>query len=52
MAEVLAAKDRQMAAPTFMPDGLYLTKIAYPAEFAIPAPWLQNSWLPDSVTGA
>ena len=52
MAQVLAAKDRQMAAPTFMPDGLYLTKIAYPEEFAIPAPWLQNSWLPESVTGA
>jgi tRNA pseudouridine38-40 synthase len=52
MAEVLAAKDRQMAAPTFMPDGLYLTKITYPKEFAIPAPWLKNSWLPDSITGA
>ncbi|QWD63277.1 tRNA pseudouridine(38-40) synthase TruA [Polynucleobacter sp. MWH-UH2A] len=51
MAEVLAAKDRQMAAPTFMPDGLYLVKIAYPQEFAIPEPWLKNSWLPDSVTG-
>jgi tRNA pseudouridine38-40 synthase len=52
MAEVLAAKDRQTAAPTFMPDGLYLAKITYPQEFAIPGPWLKNSWLPDSVTGA
>ena len=43
MAEVLAAKDRQMAAPTFMPDGLYLAKITYPPEFAIPGPWLKNS---------
>jgi len=52
MAEVLAAKNRQMAAPTFMPDGLYLAKIAYPEEFAIPAPWLKNSWFPDGVIGA
>lgn len=49
MAEVLVAKDRQLAAPTFMPDGLYLAKITYPPEFAIPDPWLKNSWLPDSV---
>ena len=46
MAEVLAAKDRKMAAPTFMADGLYLVKVSYPEEFAIPAPWLANSWLP------
>ena len=51
MAEVLAAKNRQMAAPTFMPDGLYLAKIAYPEEFAIPGPWLKNSWFPDGVIG-
>jgi tRNA pseudouridine38-40 synthase len=46
MVEVLTAKDRKMAAPTFMPDGLYLAKITYPEEFGIPAPWLENSWLP------
>jgi tRNA pseudouridine38-40 synthase len=51
MAELLAAKDRHFAAPTFMPDGLYLTKIAYPEEFDIPAPWIENSWLPAKVTG-
>jgi tRNA pseudouridine38-40 synthase len=51
MAQLLAAKDRHHAAPTFMPDGLYLSKIAYPPEFEIPAPWLKNSWLPDRVTG-
>ena len=51
MGELLAAKNRQLAAPTFMPDGLYLSKIAYPEEFAIPAPWLENSWLPAGVTG-
>lgn len=52
MAEVLAARDRKVAAPTFMPDGLYLAKICYPEEFGIPDPWLKNSWLPDSLIGA
>jgi tRNA pseudouridine38-40 synthase len=51
LAEVLAAKNRQVAAPTFMADGLYLAKIAYPEEFQIPGPWLENSWLPASVIG-
>ncbi len=51
MGELLAARNRQPVAPTFMPDGLYLSKIAYPEEFAIPAPWLENSWLPATVTG-
>ena len=46
MSEVLTAKDRRVAAPTFAPDGLYLVKIAYPGEFAIPEPLLENSWLP------
>ena len=46
MKEVLDARDRSMAAPTFSPDGLYLAKITYPQEFEIPAPWLENSWLP------
>jgi tRNA pseudouridine38-40 synthase len=51
MAEVLQAKNRHLAAPTFMADGLYLAKIAYPEEFAIPQPWLENSWLPAQVLG-
>jgi tRNA pseudouridine38-40 synthase len=49
MAEVLAAKDRSIAAPTFSPAGLYLAQIAYPAEFNIPNPYLTNSWLPKSL---
>jgi len=46
MAEVLAARSRDAAAPTFMPDGLYLAKIDYdpkwglPQEPAHPLPWL------------
>jgi len=49
MAEVLEAKSRQLAAPTFSPDGLYLAKVGYPPEYLIPDPWLQHSWLPSEV---
>jgi tRNA pseudouridine38-40 synthase len=52
MGQLLAARDRRLAAPTFMADGLYLAKIAYPELFEIPGPWLQNSWLPSQVIGA
>jgi len=37
LADVLASRDRNRAAPTFMPDGLYLAQVGYPAEFAVPA---------------
>ncbi len=43
---VLNSRDRDAAAPTFMPDGLYLAKIGYdpkwglPQEDALPLPWL------------
>jgi tRNA pseudouridine38-40 synthase len=46
MAEVLAARSRDIAAPTFMPDGLYLATIDYdpkwglPQEAVPPLPWL------------
>ncbi|MEQ5844029.1 tRNA pseudouridine(38-40) synthase TruA [Paraburkholderia acidicola] len=36
LAEVLAGKDRSRAAPTFMPDGLYLAQVGYPEAFAVP----------------
>jgi tRNA pseudouridine38-40 synthase len=38
MAEVLASRDRESAAPTFMPDGLYLAQVGYPEHFEVPAP--------------
>ncbi|WP_148715848.1 tRNA pseudouridine(38-40) synthase TruA [Chitinolyticbacter meiyuanensis] len=35
MAELLATRDRSAAAPTFMPDGLYLAGVSYPSEFGL-----------------
>lgn len=45
VAEVLALRDRSRAAPTFMPDGLYLARVDYPDTWALPQesrswPWL------------
>ncbi|HEY5762000.1 MAG TPA: tRNA pseudouridine(38-40) synthase TruA [Rhodocyclaceae bacterium] len=37
VAEVLAEKDRRLAAPTFAPDGLYLSGVAYDAHWGLPA---------------
>ncbi len=34
--EILAAKDRRAASTTEKPNGLYLTKVFYPAEFDLP----------------
>ena len=36
MDELLTHKDRTRAAPTFMPDGLYLSYIRYPSRFDLP----------------
>lgn len=36
MAAVLAGRDRDQAAPTFSPDGLYLAKIDYDARWCLP----------------
>jgi len=47
--ELLAGKDRSQAAPTFMPDGLYLAKIDYdsawklPQEEANPLAWFERN---------
>ena len=49
LAEVLEAKSRQLAAPTFSPDGLYLARVGYPLKYQIPTPWLAHSWLPAEV---
>ncbi len=34
---LLAARDRRLAPPTFMADGLYLTGVGYPPEFDVPS---------------
>jgi tRNA pseudouridine38-40 synthase len=36
LQELLESRDRSRAAPTFMPDGLYLAKIAYDAKWDLP----------------
>ncbi len=36
MAELLAARDRRLAAPTFAPDGLYLAGVEYDPAFGLP----------------
>lgn len=36
MSDILAAKDRTKAAATAKPHGLYMVKVTYPEEFAIP----------------
>ena len=36
LKELLASRDRSRAAPTFMPDGLYLAKIDYDAKWGLP----------------
>jgi len=46
MQEVLESRSRDVAAPTFMPDGLYFAKVEYdprwqlPQETSAPLPWL------------
>ena len=37
IGELVSLRDRTKAAPTFMPDGLYLTHVQYDAKFDLPA---------------
>lgn len=46
---VLEAKNRQLASPTFMADGLYLLRVGYPDQFKIPEPNWANSFLPQTL---
>ncbi len=46
MAEVLAARDRDAAAPTFAPDGLYFVGPVYDAAFGLPRDAAAADWLP------
>lgn len=38
ISELLAARDRRLAAPTFAPHGLYLTGVDYDPQWGLPAP--------------
>jgi tRNA pseudouridine38-40 synthase len=45
VADVLAARDRAAAAPTFDPCGLYLTRVEYDPAFEVPrTPDLMPTW--------
>ncbi|MFL6668331.1 MAG: tRNA pseudouridine(38-40) synthase TruA, partial [Burkholderia ambifaria] len=46
LAEVLAARDRTHAAPTFAPDGLYFVGPYYDAAFDVPDAPAELDWLP------
>lgn len=46
MAEVLAARSREAAAPTFAPEGLYFVGPVYDAHLQIPQTTAAMDWLP------
>ena len=46
MPQVLAAKSRLAAAPTFSPDGLYFVGPVYDAHWGLPSEPLHTHWLP------
>ncbi len=46
LAQVLAMRERRLAAPTFAPDGLYFLGPNYDAAFALPERTAAFDWLP------
>ena len=44
MREVLLTRDRSIAAPTFMPDGLYLAKVEYDPKWKLPQQESSSNW--------
>jgi len=45
LAEITAARNRALAAPTFAPDGLYLSAVGYDAAWALPTQPARQPWL-------
>ncbi len=45
VAEVLSGRDRKFAAPTFAPDGLYLSRVEYETHWGIPSHVEENGVL-------
>ena len=48
MAELIAARDRRRAAPTFSPDGLYLSQVRYEVRWSLPGFAAMMPFEPDS----
>ena len=46
MREVRDARDRDAAAPTFSPDGLYFAGPVYPEHWGLPTQTAAYDWLP------
>jgi tRNA pseudouridine38-40 synthase len=46
MSQILAARDRDAAAPTFSPDGLYFLGPVYGPEWNLPSRTAAYDWLP------
>lgn len=46
VADVLAGRDRKLAAPTFAPDGLYFLGPRYDADLGLPSWMPVHGWLP------
>jgi tRNA pseudouridine38-40 synthase len=46
MREVLEARSRDAAAPTFSPDGLYFLGPVYEAHWGLPSQAAAYDWLP------
>ncbi|HAL37743.1 MAG TPA: tRNA pseudouridine(38-40) synthase TruA, partial [Polaromonas sp.] len=46
LAEVVAARSRAAAAPTFSPDGLYFLGPIYPDHYSLPTRTAAYDWLP------
>lgn len=44
IADILAARDRALAAPTFAPDGLYLSAVDYDAAWSLPPSRPRMPW--------
>ncbi len=51
VAEVLAARNRDVAGVTAKPGGLYLVDVTYPEQFGLPKMALGPLWLPDNEPG-
>ncbi|MDP3709805.1 MAG: tRNA pseudouridine(38-40) synthase TruA, partial [Polaromonas sp.] len=46
LADVVAARNRKVAAPTFSPDGLYFLGPVYEDHHGLPARTAAYDWLP------